>query len=247
MWTIKKETEQIHTEEIQDIIGAPPSWLVRWGIALFFSVLLIILGLSELINYPDLVKTQLKIRSFNLPKSVVPGVSGRLVNLLVQNNETVKAGQILAQMESATGKSTLIAPHAGRLVYAGIVHENEEFTPNQPLFFISSDNNSDFFGEMIIPQIGMGKIKEGQQVMVKFKSYPYEEYGILHGTIKYITDGNFKDGGYVAEVDFKNRNITDTRKILSLKQGMLADAEIITQNSSLLKRLTGNILKNITH
>jgi len=36
-------------------------------------------------------------------------------------------------------------------------------------------------------------------------------------------------------------------KFLDLKQGMVADAEIITKNSSLFARLTGNLLKNINH
>jgi HlyD family secretion protein len=32
---------------------------------------------------------------------------------------------------------------------------------------------------MAIPQDNMGKVKTGQEVLVKLKSYPYEEYGIL--------------------------------------------------------------------
>ena len=70
---------------------------------------------------------------------------------------------------------------------------------------------------------------------------------MLHGTIKYITQSASEDSGYVAEVDFKTKNLTDMHKPLELKQGIMADAEIITQNSSLFKRLAGNILKNISY
>jgi len=244
--TIGKETEQRHTDEMQEIIGAPPSWLLRWGITVFFAVLVLILGLSELISYPDIVKTQLKIRSLSLPQPVIVKTPGKLVKLLVQNNQPVKEGQSLAIIGSVNGNVILTSSQSGKIAYAGIIHEGQEFFPSQSIFYITI-NDTDFFGEMIIPQGTMSKVKEGQQVIVKLMSYPYEEYGMLHGTIKYIADDTFKDGGYIAEVDFKTNNLTDMHKFLDLKQGMMADAEIITQNSSLFKRLAGNLLKNISH
>ncbi|MDB5029329.1 HlyD family efflux transporter periplasmic adaptor subunit [Mucilaginibacter sp.] len=246
MSSIDTKIEQRHTEEMQEIIGAPPSWLLRWGVMVFFSVLVLILGLSELIKYPDIVKTSLKVRSLSFPQPVIIKVPGKLVRILSKNNQIVKANQPLAIVESAAGDITLFAPQPGRLMYAGIIHENQQLLPNQNIFFISS-NDTDFFGEMMVPQSIVGKVNEGQQVIIKLQSYPYQEYGMLHGTIKYITSGAFRDGGYIAEVDFKTNNLTDMHKSLELRQGMMADAEIITQNTSLFKRLAGNLLKNISH
>ncbi|HTH83006.1 MAG TPA: biotin/lipoyl-binding protein [Mucilaginibacter sp.] len=238
------KTEQRHTEEIQDIIGVPPVWLIRWGISGFFLVLVAVLSLSEIIRYPDTVKAQLKIRLVNPPKYVEVTTSGKLVKLFVQNNGKVKEGQILAVIETATGSTTLTAPKSGRLAYAGIIHENQVLLPHQYIFFINDDNET-FFGEMQLPQNTIGKVKENQDVMIKLRTYPYEEYGILHGKIKYITSNPFKDDEYIAEVDFKAKNLTDMRKRLALRNGMLADADIITQNQSLLKRLTSSIFKDI--
>ena len=243
---LHEEEAPRHTEEMQEIIGAPPAWLLRWGITLFFSVLILILGLSELIQYPDVVKTQLKIQSTNLPQAVMAGTSGKLVKLWVQNNQDVKQGQTLAIIENTEGQIRLTSPQNGKLTYAEILHENQPVFAKQVMFHVN-ETSKDFFGELIIPQGSMSKIKEGQQVMIKLSSYPYEEYGMLHGTIKYITDGTFKDGGYLAEVDFKTQNITDMHKPLELKPGMQAEADIITKNSSLFKRLAGNIIKNINH
>jgi multidrug efflux pump subunit AcrA (membrane-fusion protein) len=246
MPAIDQETIQRHTEEIQDIIGAPPAWLVRWGITLFFAVLVLILSLAELIRYPDIVKTQLKIRSLNLPQPVTTTIPGKLIKILVQNNQKVSAGKALAIIESANGSVTLTASKAGRLTYASIIHENQELLTNQTLFYVIT-NDKDLFGEMIIPQGNIGKVKVDQEVMIKLKGYPYEEYGMLHGTIKYIVDGAFRGGEYIAEVDFKTQGLTDMNKPIELKQGMIANAEIITQSSSLFKRLTADIFKNINH
>src|SRR3569623_1707218 len=92
--------ETRHTEEMQDIIGAPPGWLLRWGISLFFAVLVLIVVLGALIKYPDIVNAQLKVDSPNSPKPVVAKVSGKLVQLLVNENQMVKAGEPLAYLES---------------------------------------------------------------------------------------------------------------------------------------------------
>jgi multidrug efflux pump subunit AcrA (membrane-fusion protein) len=239
-----QEVEQRHTEDMQDIIGTPPSWLIRWGITVFFAVLVLIAVLSELITYPDLVKTQLKINSFDLPHPVVLKAPGKLVKLMVKNNMEVKKGQELAFVETPSGKIILTAPYTGNISYVGIVHENQELSANKTLFYINS-NNLDFFGEMIIPPGSITKVKEGQEVLVKLRMYSYEEYGILHGTIKYIADSQFKNGGYIAEVDFKTQNITDMRKALDLKPGMTAEADIVTQNTSLYKRVTASLFKSL--
>jgi len=94
------DEESRHSEDMQDVISAVPSWLLRWGITLFFGILVLIVGLSALIKYPDIVNAQLKIDSQNAPKPIVSKISGKLTKLLITENETVKAGQPLAYLES---------------------------------------------------------------------------------------------------------------------------------------------------
>lgn len=60
-----------HSDDMQDIITVPPGWLLRWGITLFFGILVMIVSLSAFIKYPDIVKTQLKVSSIDAPKSIV--------------------------------------------------------------------------------------------------------------------------------------------------------------------------------
>ncbi len=98
---------------------------------------------------------------------------------------------------------------------------------------------------MNIPQASMGKIKEGQDVLVKLHSYPYEEYGMLRGRIHHIADVPFKDSIFVAEVSINIKNTSDLKKPVHLKTGMNADAEVITQNATILSRISRNILKMI--
>lgn len=415
-----------NTEEIVDIITKTPSWLLRWGISLFLGIILMILVLSSFISYPDIVKANLTIYSLNSPKSIVAKISGKLVKLLVLNNETITKGQILAYIESTadhsevikllsdlkknqnTGlqggptdrsffnpvkkidlgelqvsyqtffqayltykssiengfyvrqrmylqnditfivkqenqlkaqkelqlrdltiaenefamhqklaeekvespatlgveeskflskksaliqteaaliatdinhsnkqkeilaldnqifdekskfaqalnslisqieewesKYVLVAPQSGKLSYAGIVQEGQVLSANQEVFNVSPENEG-FFGEMIIPQNNMGKIKEGQDVLIKLKSYPYEEYGILHGRIGYIAEVPYRDSVFISKVDFKLKSSFGSKMTIHLKQGMTADAEIVTQEATLLNRITRNLIR----
>ena len=101
-------TNDRHSDDIQDIITTVPSWLLRWGITLFFGILVLIIGLAAMIRYPDIVKAQLKIDSPNSPKPIVSKISGKLVRLLVTENETVKAGQPLAYLESTANHAKVL-------------------------------------------------------------------------------------------------------------------------------------------
>ncbi len=35
---------ELHSEEVHEIISRPPNWLVRWGITLFFGLMIILIG-----------------------------------------------------------------------------------------------------------------------------------------------------------------------------------------------------------
>ena len=107
--TYTEEDQQLrHSDDMQDIITAVPPWILRWGITLFFMVLVLIIGLSALIRYPDIIKTSLKIDSPNSPKPVVAKISGKLINLLVKENQQVKAGQPLAFIESTANHNEVL-------------------------------------------------------------------------------------------------------------------------------------------
>ncbi|WP_443147274.1 HlyD family efflux transporter periplasmic adaptor subunit [Pedobacter sp. GR22-6] len=53
--------------------------------------------------------------------------------------------------------------------------------------FIVSPKGTGFFGEVHISQYNMGKVKVGQKALIKLKSYPFEQYGMLKGTVTYLS------------------------------------------------------------
>jgi hypothetical protein len=107
----------------------------------------------------------------------------------------------------------------------------------------SSDNypgRSQFFGEMELPQSVLQTIHPGQDVMVKLVSYPFEKFGILRGKIKHIDPGADREGKFWGKVEF-NTNPHFVNPAIHLKPGMLASAEIVVQDASILHRIWQNV------
>ena len=151
---------------------------------------------------------------------------------------------LLSSAEDWKNKYVLTASQNGKLSYAGIIQENQSLIANQEVFYIDP-GDAIFFGEMEIPQNSMGKVKQDQQVLIKLKSYPFEEYGMLRGRITNIADVPYKDSVFISKVKFSRQGFSDLKKPIHLKQGMIADAEIITQNATILQRITYNLVKII--
>jgi multidrug resistance efflux pump len=243
--TIHHEDNGMHSDEIQDIISIPPTWLLRWGIFLFLVFLLMLVALSAFIRYPDVVKTRLKIIATNPPIAVITPVDGKLMKIFIKNNQSVTINQPLAYVESDNQAiSVLKAPQNGRVVLASILEQNQRVNDSQELFFVDPSKNN-FYGEMAIPQSGMAKVKEGQEVLIRLKRYPYQEYGTLRGRLSFVADIPLKDSVFISKVDIDNQSLLQMDKAVKLKNGMWADADIITADMSLLSRLSQNLLKSL--
>jgi multidrug efflux pump subunit AcrA (membrane-fusion protein) len=416
---VVREQPVRHSEVMEDIISAPPNWLIRRGMSIIFIIIVMIAGMSAVIRFPDIIRVKLKIESPNYPKPIVAKVSGRLLTLLVKDNEYVQVGTSLAYMESTAdhkqviklmtnlrvllhkvylgesiknihlnqedgvelgelqtsyhtffenyllyrssieggfylesksflkkdlaflkrqqeqfseikkiqqrdlniaqteydmhkelmnkkvetssefrqqesrllskkyplaqtesnfiasknsysskekeilelddkiveqklkflqsinslissceewkAKFILSSSQAGKVSYSGVLQENQFISANDEVFFINPENEN-FFGLINAPQNSFGKIKVGQEVLIKLKGFPYEEYGMIKGNVSYISDVIYKDSIFVSKVAFDTKNQPTLKKPVHLKPGMTADAEIITQDATILSR-----------
>jgi len=415
--------EDLHSEDLQEIIAKPPSWLLKWGISLILGTVILILGLSMFIRFPEMVTSSLKFNSINAPKVVMSRNNGTLVKILVKDGDWVKPGTELAYLESTADHSqvtmlierlqnlkrketdnynleTLVAPNKlslgelqggyqnfylaylnyraasddgiyqkrkgvleqerinlarqyekvsqsfklqhqqlklaeeefekyqllaqkkiispselsqkeslllakrqtipqmennliayegnilskkrelsdlsnqineerkkfvqalnsflseaetwkrqyiltspvnGKLIYGSFIQENQPVKVDQPLFYVNP-NNDQYYGELLLPQVVSAKVKNGQKVLIKVRSYPYQDYGYLNGKIDYISDIPMQDSVFFAKVSLI-RSLKDS--LIILKPGIYGDAEIITEDKSIFKRIWDNLTKNL--
>lgn len=94
-----KEIE-LRSEEVQEVMGQIPTWIVRWGITILFIVVLALLVGSYFFRYPDVITTEMTLTSRHPVAEVVARSSGKINELYVFNGQEVKMGAPLAVVEN---------------------------------------------------------------------------------------------------------------------------------------------------
>jgi hypothetical protein len=96
----ERQPEIIYSEPVKEIMGNPPRMILRWGTALIFIVFLLFILFSWLIRYPDTIPSPIEITTINPPVMLVSKISGRIKNIYVKDREMVRAGELVAVMET---------------------------------------------------------------------------------------------------------------------------------------------------
>lgn len=91
---------ELRSEEVQEIMGTPPAWIVRWGITIILLVVFVLLTGSFFYKYPDLIDARVTILSENPPVQVVARADGKLVNIFIADKQRVSANQLLGIIEN---------------------------------------------------------------------------------------------------------------------------------------------------
>ena len=80
---------EIRSEEIQDILGQVPHWIVRWGtIVILFTVVVLLAG-SWFFTYPDIKRAEIIVTTENPPATLVARTSGQIESLFVADSQYV--------------------------------------------------------------------------------------------------------------------------------------------------------------
>ena len=99
---------ELRSEEVQEILGHIPPWIVRWGITTFFIILITLFIGSAFFAYPDVVSGEIEILSENPPVEIKSKVSGYVDSLLVADNEDVSDNQVIAILQNPASYKNVI-------------------------------------------------------------------------------------------------------------------------------------------
>jgi len=91
---------ELRSEEFQEVLGAVPPWILRWGITVLAVVIVILLIGSAIIKYPDVIPAQVVLTGSIPPATIVAHASGKLKELYVSDNQKVKTGDYLAVIDN---------------------------------------------------------------------------------------------------------------------------------------------------
>jgi biotin carboxyl carrier protein len=96
----QKEYVELRSEDVQEILGAPPGWLVRWGTSVVLFAFAMLLSVAGLMEYPDVTKAKIEITTAVPPVDVVARADGYLDRLFVVEKEKVAQNQLLGVLKS---------------------------------------------------------------------------------------------------------------------------------------------------
>ncbi|HTF16478.1 MAG TPA: HlyD family secretion protein [Chryseolinea sp.] len=330
------------SEMLQEIVSTKPGFLIRWGNSFFLMILLLIIAACWFIRYPDLIQADAKLTSSPPPKPVINLIAGKLIKLVVVENQFVEERQVLGYIQSTEStarhedvlrllsvldsihtplndkgddrieqffedgralgelqagylnfiqeffsykhflndavfqktngmslnennrnhqrliferslntfrsqinewkiKYILTAQIAGKVAFASFIKENQQLVPNQIVCFINPASRS-YFVELMIPQASISKVAVGQKVLLRFHSYPFQEFGSLQGRINFISQVP-TENGYSAQAQLVNGLITTHNRKIQYREGLAATGEIVTSNMRLLERFYFNIVR----
>ncbi|MCK4661859.1 MAG: HlyD family efflux transporter periplasmic adaptor subunit [Bacteroidales bacterium] len=104
----EKNKIEIRSEEVQEILGHIPSWMVRSGISAIFVVIIVLLIGSWFFKYPDVIQSNIIITTENPPAELVAKTNGRIEHLFVKDSQNVQYNQLLAVIENPANFNDII-------------------------------------------------------------------------------------------------------------------------------------------
>lgn len=103
------EHVSVRSESVQDILSAVPNWMIRWGNTLVFIIIMGLFTLSYLVQYPDIITSEVMITTLIPPEKIHARFGGRIDTLLIKDKSLVLKNQDLAVLEnSADYKDVLL-------------------------------------------------------------------------------------------------------------------------------------------
>jgi HlyD family secretion protein len=189
-----KKPEIRYSEPIKEIMGNPPGKILRWGNSILLIVFAIVIFFAWLLRYPDTIPAQVEITTMNPPVTLVTKITGRIKYLFVTERENVKAGQLLAVMETSASMNDI------RILKQTIDTITEPFLLSQKAFYNFSE---------------LGEIQVYYATFLKNLSdlNNYNDYDFYGNKIKSLTDEINGIQEYIDRIIVKERLFTQNQRL----------------------------------
>ncbi|WP_422079378.1 HlyD family efflux transporter periplasmic adaptor subunit [Ulvibacterium sp.] len=141
----------------------------------------------------------------------------------------------------------LKSPIKGKVTIFDAIKEHQYVTAGETIFTIIPNDLEEIIGQASLPIQNSSKVKVGQKVIIKLENYPFHEWGSLQGTVSRISEvpKHEQEAFYLLDVKIKNLTTSFDKKI-DFKQEMRGNAEIVTEELSVLERIFYQLKKTFS-
>lgn len=143
--------------------------------------------------------------------------------------------KLSAEFDRWEQQYVLKAPTDGYVSFFKFWSSNQYVNVGDEVMVIIPDK-TDIIGKIYLPQTGSGKVEVGQQVNIKFDSYPFREFGMVNGEIATMSLVA-RENQYLLNVKLPEGLQTTYDKDLEFKHNMAGSADIVTKDLRLIERI----------
>ncbi len=170
------------------------------------------------------LEAQQRIKQLELEIAEIEGNMAQTQTLLASARTKARQNYLKAPVNGIV--SSLEIERPGKVVQAG--ETVVEIAPQGSPLVLSA----------VLPNDKAGLIREGMPVQVKLDAYPYQDYGIIPGTVNFISADSKSDQRlgevYRVEIILKQNYVTDNQQPIKFKAGQTATADIIIRRRRIL-------------
>ena len=109
MPSIEEKEIILRSEEVNEILTSTPKWILRWGILVVFILIIITIGLSYFIKYPDVLTADVTLTTLNPPITLVSKNNGKLTHLLVKDKQLVSQNEPIGIIENTADYKAVLS------------------------------------------------------------------------------------------------------------------------------------------
>ena len=149
---------------------------------------------------------------------------------------TENIANLKAQIKLWEQTYLLKSPVDGIVTFINFQNKNQNVSIGETVFTIVPKHTSKLVGYAKISLSGSGKVKEGQNVNIKFDDYPSTQFGMVKAKIENISLVQSNEF-YIATLSFPDSLNTNYKRMLNFKQNMQGTADIITEELPLAVRI----------
>jgi multidrug efflux pump subunit AcrA (membrane-fusion protein) len=211
---MEEEKIEIRSEEVQEILGQPPRWIIRWGITVLFAIVFLFLFSSWFFKYPDILIAPIVLTTENPPTPIIARNNGKISELFISDKQNVKANQYLAYIENPAIFSSFLET---KIILDSLKRTMSHFDNE----LLNTDLKQDYtLGDL---QSGYSSFTKQISVYKDFKKLNFHQRKIS-ALKEQITKYEFYKSGLLDQL-----KITQNEHLLNKKQ-FLRDSVLLLQN-----------------
>lgn len=146
---------------------------------------------------------------------------------------------LIGQIDNWKNLFLITSPINGTVSVFKEINEGDFVTAGSYILTILPPDNQELFAYGSYHVEKAGTISVGDKAIIKLDAYPYREYGSIDGHIEEISDFPI-EGKYSIKIKLPQRLNTGFKKNIQFKQRLTGNAELISNNRSLLSRIFYN-------